>query len=409
MPKNNTYPLSGVRVIECATALAGPAATQLLADIGAEVIKVESPRGGETGRGQVNDAGKHFDLANGLPYHFENNNRNKKSIVVDLTREEGRQLIYSLVAKSAAFVQNLRPDAVAKLGIDYQTLRNYNPSLVYANCSGFGPKGPQAGQIAMQPVIDAATGLMLGIGEADTPPVHLPGGLSDQLTAMTLAYGIMFGLFQRERTGLGQELDVSMLGAMVWAQTNNMLYTLMHKEPRPRQRRTRVKNPLVNYYRCSDGRYIMFGNFRADRRWPGFCRALGLNELVDDPRFCNIHIREQHSVELIAILDKVFAGKTRDEWLRILASEDLIYGPIKDYWEVVNDPQVLENDYIVEFDHPCLGKIKEIGDPVKSSLVPVPILEPAPQLGQHTEQVLIDILGLSWGEISALREHEVIG
>ncbi len=153
----------------------------------------------------------------------------------------------------------------------------------------------------------------------------------------------------------------------------------------------------------------MFGHFQADKYWPAFCRALGLGEIMSDARFCDIYVREQNSRELISILDKVFATKTRDEWLDIFASEDLIYSPVRDYWEVVNDPQVLENEYIVDFDHPSLGKIKEIGTPVHLSKVPRTIREPAPQLGQHTEEVLIDILGFSWDEITRLRDCGVIG
>lgn len=401
-------PLSGVRIVDWTIRQSGPSATQLLADMGAEVIKVESPKGGDSHRGATRDSGKWLELPHGLPYGFEILNRNKKSVVVDITKEEGKQIVYSLVVKSDVFVQNFRFGVAQKLNMDYKTLQKYNSSLVYANCTGYGPKGKQASQPALDPAIHAASGMMLGIGEEDMPPIHLPGAMSDQTTGIMLAYAIMVALFYRERTGIGQELNVSMLGTMIWVQTNNILYTLFAKKPRERQLRTKPRNPLVNHYCCKDGRWILLAHFQPDRYWAALCRALGLEELIEDPRFSNIEARERNSTELVSILDNAFATRTREEWLRIFTSEDLVYSPIKDYLEVVNDPQVLENDYIIEVDHPSLGKLKEIGIPVAFSRTPGSIREPAPQLGQHTEEVLVDILGYSWDEIERLRNKGVL-
>lgn len=405
---SSKLPLSGVRIVDWTIRQTGPSATQLLADMGAEVIKVESPMGGDSSRGATRDAGKWLELPHGLPYGFEILNRDKKSIAVDLTKEEGRQIIYSLVAKSDAFVQNFRYGVAKKLYLDYETLQKYNPSLVYANCTGYGHKGKQASQPALDPAIHAASGMMLGIGEENMPPIHLPGAMSDQITGIMLAYAIMVALFYRERMGIGQEIDVSMLGTMIWVQTNNIAYTLLAQKPRERQLRTKPRNPLVNHYCCKGGRWILLAHFQPDRYWPALCRVLGLEELIEDPRFSNLKAREQNSTELVSILDNAFATRTREEWLNIFSTEDLVYSSIKDYWEVVNDPQVLENDYIIEFDHPSLGKLKEIGIPVKLSKTPGSIREPAPQLGQHTEEVLVDILGYSWEEIERLRDKEVL-
>jgi crotonobetainyl-CoA:carnitine CoA-transferase CaiB-like acyl-CoA transferase len=263
-------------------------------------------------------------LPHGLPYTFEILNRGKKSMVVDLTKEEGRQIVYSLVAKSNAFVQNFRYGVAQRLGVDYQTLQKYNASLVYAGASGFGRKGKQATQTAMDPAIHAASGMMLGIGEPDMPPIHLPGAMSDQITGIMLAYGLMVGLFYQARTGLGREVHTSMLGTMVWVQTNNILQTILGKEPRAKHPRAKAQNPLVNHYRCQDGGWILFAMFQADRYWPRLCRALGLEALIDDPRFNSLTAREQNSGELVSILDSIFATRKRDEWLDILSSEDLI-------------------------------------------------------------------------------------
>jgi CoA:oxalate CoA-transferase len=405
---DSALPLSGVRVIAWSLRQTGPSATQLLADMGAEVIKVEVPAGGDSHRGATKDAGKWTTLDHGLPYGFEILNRNKKSITIDLSKEEGRKILYSLVAKADVFVQNFRYGVAKKLGVDYPMLKQHNPSLIYANCTGYGTKGKQATQAALDPAIHAASGMMLGIGEADSPPVHLPGAMSDQITGIMLAYAIMVALFCRERKGVGQEIDVSMLGTMIWVQTNNIIATLLTKKSRERQARAKAPNPLVNHYCCKDDKWILLSHFQPQKYWPILCRVLGLEYLQDDPRFSTLKAREENSAEIIALLDKAFAGKTRDEWLALFAPEDLIYSPIKDYWEVVNDPQVLENDYITEVDHPALGPLKEIGIPVHLSETPGSIREPAPQLGQHTEEILVDMLGYSWEDVEVLREKGVI-
>ena len=401
-------PLKGIRIADWTIFQTGPSATQLLADMGAEVIKIETPDGGDNARGSTRDAGKFLNLPNGLPYGFECNNRNKKSIAVDLTKEKGRQMIYSLVKTSDIFVQNFRVGVAKKLRLDYETLQTYNPSLIYANCNGYGTKGKQATQAALDPAIHAASGMMMGIGEAGMPPIHLPGAISDQTTGIMLAYAIMVALFNKERTGVGQEINVAMLGTMIWVQTNNILYSLMAGKPRERQQRNNAKNPLVNHYRCQDERWILLAHFQPDKYWPAFCRALGLEDLINDPRFSTLKAREENCAELIVLLDDRFARKTRDEWLVLFAAADLIYSPIKDYWEVVNDPQVLENDFLTRFNHPSLGEIQEIGIPVELSKTPGSIREPAPQLGQHTEEVLVDMLGYSWEEIETLRDEGVI-
>ncbi|MFH1123406.1 MAG: CoA transferase [Pseudomonadota bacterium] len=408
MTAGRLLPLNGIRVIDWTTAQTGPSATQLLADMGADVIKVESPQGGDVTRNVKGDSGQGMMLPGGLSYTFENLNRNKRSVAVDLTQEGGRRIIYALVAKADVFLQNFRLGAAKKLGLDYETLQQHNSSLVYANCTGYGPKGRQSAQTAKDPAIHAASGMMLGIGEANMPPVHLPGAMSDQTTGIMLAYEIMVALFCRERTGIGQEINVSMLGTMIWVQSNNILYTLLAKKPRERQLRSKPANPLVNHYCCQDGRWLLFANFQPDNYWPAFCRALGIEELGGDLRFCNMEVRKQNSAALVSILDGVFATKTREEWLAVFAPEALIYSPIKDYWEVVQDPQVLENNYIVEFEHPTAGKLKEIGIPGDFSKTPGAIRKPAPQLGQHTEEVLMEILGYSGEEVKGLRDAGAI-
>ena len=400
--------LSGVRIVDWTIRAAGPCATWILADMGAEVIKVENPKGGDPERGSLHDRDSFLMLPHGFQYTFETKNRNKKSLAVDLSREEGKQLVYALIAKSDAFVQNYRFGVAKKLKLDYETLKKYNPSLVYANCTGYGRKGKQAAQPALDPAIHAASGMMLGIGEENMPPIHLPGAIADATTAIMLACSLMIGLFSRERTGKGQEIDVSMLGTMIWVQTNNILYSMLAKKSRPRQLRTKPPNPLVNHYRCQDGGWILLAHFQPDKYWPALCRSLGLETLIDDPQFCNLKARKSNSAELVSILDKTFATRTRDAWLSAFSAYDLIYSPIKDYCEVAQDPQVLENNFISEYAHPVLGKLKEIGTPMEFSDTPATIRSPAPLLGQHNEEVPSEILGLSREEIEKLRGKGII-
>jgi len=407
-PSKKELPLGGIRVADWTVFQTGPSATQLLADLGAEVIKIEDPKGGDYARGSTRDAGSFLNLPHGLPYGFECNNRNKKSLAVDVTKEKGKEIVYQLVKNSDVFVQNFRVGVAERLKMDYATLVKYNPSLIYAHCSGYGKKGPLAQKPALDPAIHASSGMMLGIGEEGMPPIHLPGAISDQTTGIMLAFGIMAALYYREKTGIGQEVDVAMLGTMIWVQTNNILYSLLAQKPRERQRRDRAKNPLVNHYRCKDNRWLLLAHFQPDKYWTQFCRALGKEELIHDPRFATLKDRENNAAALIAILDEVFATKTRDEWMEVFSKEDLIFSPIKDYWEVICDTQVWENDFLTYFNHPELGEIREIGIPVKLSKTPGTIREPAPQLGQHTEAILIDLLGYTWEEVEMFRDEGVI-
>jgi len=400
--------LSGVRIVDWTIRAAGPCATWILGDMGAEIIKVENPQGGDPQRGTKKDRDQTLMLPHGFQYTFENQNRNKKSLAVDLTTQEGKEIIYALVAKSDAFVQNFRFGVTKKLNLDYETLKKHNPSLVYANCNGYGRKGKQASQPALDPAIHAASGMMMAIGEENMPPIHLPGAIADATTSIMLACSLMIGLFSRERTGIGQEINVSMLGTMLWVQTNNILYSILAKKSRERQLRTKPSNALVNHYCCKDGGWMLLGHFQPDKYWPALCRALGLDALTDDPQYRNLQLRKENSAKLVSILDKTFATKNRDEWLAIFSKEDLIYSPIKDYNEVVHDPQVLENNFIMDYFHPVLGKIQEMGTPMEFSETPASIRSPAPLLGQHNEEVLVNILGYSQDKFKALQGKGIV-
>ena len=249
---------------------------------------------------------------------------------------------------------------------------------------------------------------MTQAGDPGMPPFSIGWGVADQTGAVMTAYGVLAALLARERLGIGQELDVSLLGTMIFVQQMTVNSAVMLGAELARFPRYRVGNPLLNHYMCADNRWIMLGMNQADRHWPNFCRVLGIENLEKDPRFENLWVRGQNSEDLVAILDKIFPTKTSEEWIIQLRAADLVVARVNTISDLENDPQVVANDYIIEFDHPALGrKIKMVGIPVQLRQTPGSVRLPAPEFGQHTEEVLLE-LGYSWDEISHLKEEEVI-
>ena len=402
-------PLEGVRVIDWTIWQQGPVASALLADLGAEAIKVEERWGGDPGRGLKRVRGISTDLGYGRNFYLENNNRGKKSIAVDLKKDEGKEIIYRLVEKSDVFVQNFRQGVAERLSMDYKTLKKFNERLIYARASGYGPRGPDSASPAFDYLGLARSGIMFAIGEPDMPPLGIVGGVADQMGAVMLAFGIIIALFVRERTGKGQEVDVSHLGSMIYLQQLNVAASLLLGRELPRQSRKEASNPLWNHYRCKDGKWIALAHLQPDRYWGALCKALGIEELEKDPRFENMEARERHARELIEILDRVFAEKTSDEWKKILREKgDFIFEVIQSVSDLKDDPQALENEYIIDYSHPVLGDIKLVGLPFRFSETPGKVRNPAPEFGEHTEEVLINICGYSWDDIERLKAKEVI-
>ncbi|MEK7848522.1 MAG: CoA transferase, partial [Chloroflexota bacterium] len=238
---------------------------------------------------------------------------------------------------------------------------------------------------------------------------HLAPGLADQMTSVTLCWGILAALLARERQGVSQEIHVSIVGSMVNLQLFRIMASLMLNQEFPPRKRSEMANPLYNHYRCQDGKWVALAVLASDRVWPVLCQCLGMTELVDDPRFSSTEKRAENCRELIAIMDRIFVTKTRDEWMKLLRQHKrIICSPVRDILELPQDPQITENDYIVEYEHPVLGKTKTVGFPVTFTQTPCAIQGPAPQFGQHTEEVLIDLGGYTWDDIARLREEGAI-
>ena len=401
-----TMALEGIRVLDLTVGQQGPYATVMLADMGAEVIKVENPRSsGDSSRGMRRILGRHVEVK-GVNSYYEAHNRNKKSVTVNLARGKGKEIIYRLAAKSDVFVQNFRVGAVERMGVGYEDIKKVNPKIIYAHASGFGPKGPERERRSIDPIAQARGGIMGVTGEPTEPPVLIPAGIGDQVGAMLLAYGIVTALLARERLGIGQRVDTSLLGSQIALQGFHLQGYLLSGDV-PGKVSRKDMSPTYNSYQTKDGRWIMVALMQ-QRYWPRLCRALDMGELENDPRFSSLDVRLANGKELVATLDRIFATRPAKEWLDRLTENEVMHGLVQNYAEVASDPQVLENEYIADFNHPVAGPIKLVGIPVKLSETPGQIREAAPELGQHTEEVLLEVGGYSWDEITRFREQGLI-
>ena len=401
-------PLDGIRIVDWTIWQQGPVATQMLADLGAEVIKIEERERGDPGRGIVAVAGS-STVKGGRNYYFEANNKHKKSIALNLKQPEAREIVHRLAARSDVFVQNFRKGVAQRLGLGYAELAALNPRIIYASASGYGPEGPDSGEPSFDYLGQARSGIMNAIGTGSTAPTYVYGGIADQMGAIMLAYGVLAALFARERTGIGQEVDASHLGSMMALQGLNVVArTIMGKEF-PRNTRANAYNPLWNHYRCADDKWISLAMLQPDRYWKNFCEVVGKPELIEDPRFAEAKVRGKNSAAVVAIFDEVFAARPRDEWMRVLKSSgDFIYTIVNSVSDLPDDPQVRANGYVVDYDHPELGNLTLLGMPVKLSVTPGDARGHAPELGEHTELLLTEMLGYSWDDVARLREANVI-
>lgn len=401
--------LEGIRVLDMSTGQQGPVAAQYLGDMGADVIKIEDPVRGDFNRGHTKTFGVSMVLAGGKKAVMEFQNRNKRGFAVDLKTEEGKGIIYNLAKKSDIFLQNFRPGVAKKLGVDYQTLSEYNPKLIYGSASGYGEKGPEAQRPANDLAAMARSGILPQTGEPGSMSIVVDT-LADRVGAILFAYGLVLALFARERLGIGQEVHSSLLGSMIHLQGFNLGATLLTGKSFPNPGRARASRPLWNVYKCKGDRWIAISHTREpEKYWPLLCKALGIPELTTDPRFDTPAARENNSEALISILDKAFETKTYEEWARILNEkvEDFIFERVQHITELTSDPQVIENEYIVDVDHPDLGPIKMEGVAAHLSKTPGSIRSLTPELGQHTEEILLEI-GYTWEDISKFKDLHVI-
>jgi len=399
-------PLQGIRVLEWAIYHAGPGGPAILGDLGAEVIKIEQPGIGDPLRPRVFFGKTCFDFEHGNLF-FQGANRNKKSITLDLTKDEGREIAYALAAKSDVFLSNIRMETIDKMQMGYPIIKQHNPGIIYAHVSAFGPYGPDSKLGGFDYQGQARSGMMFSMGEPDMPPLLITFGVVDQVTAFMASHAVLSALLMRERTGIGQKVDVSILGSAIALQYfNTLLGTTTEELPRHKRSDT---DPFRNYYQCKGGDWICFTlpSLHAEL-WKEVCQAIERPDLEFDTRFASEQKRLENARELISIFDTVFPTKTREEWHDILSGRGILSSPVNTPTELKNDPQIRENKYIVDFDHPTFGNIPIPGYPVHFSEASAGTQGLAPGLGEHTEEVLREIGGYSDSKIKELREKEII-
>lgn len=392
--------LSGVRVIDFTRILAGPYCTMVLADMGAEVLKVERPGVGDDTR----SIGPPF--VGGESAYFLAVNRNKKSLAVDLSTDQGQQIIRDLVAQSDVVMENFRPGTMERLSLGYDELSTINPRLIYCAISGFGRTGPDKDRAGVDLIVEGVGGLMSITGDPDGPPVKVGVAIIDIAAGLHAHGAILAALYARERTGLGRRIDLSLIEVQV-ATLVNMGSDHLIGGIVPR--RWGSAHPSVVPYqafRASDG-YVVAGTTN-ESLWQRFCQVLGAPDLLSDPRFATNVDRVAHRAELLDLLEKIFIRRTRAEWLDGFRAAGIPCGPINTLDEVFQDPQVQHLGIVQDVDHPTAGRVRVTGSPLQFDNHRPAIRIPAPRLGEHTEEVLSQVLGYSPERIADLRRSAAI-
>jgi len=398
--------LQGIKVVELGHWVAVPSSCAILADWGADVIKIENPETGDALRGMRSIEG--VPQSNHIMPIFEVLNRGKKGLAVDLRVTQGREIVYRLVERSDVFVSNFQPRILNKLGMSYETLIRRNPKLIYATLTGYGETGADK----EKPGYDYAAfwargGLMSKLSApSGTPPSHRPG-IGDNITSMCITSGILAALLARERSGKGQKIDFSLYQTAAWVMNQDIQVALYRNEEIPNIDRQRAKNPLWNSYQTRDGRWIQLAMMQSDRYWPEFCKAIERPELQHDGRFNSDANREKNNELLVSIVSEVFAAKTLCEWMDILDRHGQINSMAQTVLEITNDPQAVQNDFFAKLDHPNAGEIRLVASPVKFSETSAAVKGPAPQVGQHTEEILLEA-GYTWDDITRLKDEGAI-
>ena len=396
--------LEGVKVLEMGHVVAVPAAAATMADWGADVLKVE-PLTGDMLRG-LNRVVVVDGESTNVDWGIQLLNRNKKGLAVNLKTESGKEILYKLVKAADVFMSNYELSTLKNLKMDYATLGQLNPGLVYAILTGYGTVGPERNERGFDySAAWARSGAQYIMGEPGSIPAPQRGGMMDRVVGAHIVAGVSASLLHREKTGRGQMIEFSLYHTGVWTLATDIEASLVG-QPLPKHDRIRAGNPLWNSYRTKDDRWFWMAMLQPDLSWHDFCQAISRPELEDEPRFNSIEARRENGEELIRIIDEILVTKTMKQWERIFRKNNIIYGRVATPLEVTTDPQALANGFFADVHHPAVD-MKVVTTPVKFCQDPASVRMPAPEVGQHTEETLLE-LGYSWEDIARLKEEEVI-
>jgi CoA:oxalate CoA-transferase len=394
-------PLEGIRIIDLTQVVFGPFATMLFSDLGAEVIKIERPDGGDMARGNG-------PFIRGQSTYFLSLNRGKKSVALNLATEQGVATLLKLAETADILIENFKPGTVEKLGFGYDKVKEVNPGLIYVAGSGFGQNGPYAGKPAFDVIIQAMGGVMSITGEKDGPPIRPGVSYGDIAASLFLCVATLSALEERHKSGKGQLIDISMLDCQVTVQENAFVRYLNTGEiPHALGTRHPVITPFQTF-QTKDGHIAVAMRGGVKDQWPLYCAAIDRVELIDDERFKSSWSRTQNYGALEPILTKAMKSRTTKEWLAALEQAGIPCGPVNTLDQVAKDPQIVARDMIIDVEHPQAGHFKVVNNPFKYSRTPCTVERASPDLGENTEEVLRELLGMSDGDIEKLRESGAI-
>src|SRR5688572_949462 len=393
-------PLEDVKVLDLTHALAGPFCSTMLADFGAQVVKLEPPGHGDIARGWG------APLPGGETAYFVSLHRNKRGIVVDLKKPEGKELFFKLVEQSDVVLENYRVDALKRLGLDYGEACKRNPGIVYCSISGFGQDGPYRERAALDLILQAESGMISVTGEPGTSGTRAGVSIADLTAGMYAAYGTMLALRVKDKTGEGQRIDISMLeGQLSLLGTSFFNYFATGKVPAPMGNAYAVVVPYQTFKTKTKDLAIAIAG---EKLWRKFCPVIGRPELTDDPRYDSTTNRMTNRDTLIPALQETFLTRSYEEWEKLLLENDIPTGAINNIGQVAEHPQVRARNALRTMEHPRAGTVHTVASPVRLSATPAEIKSPSPLLGQHTHEVLREVLGMKPEEIAALDKAGVV-
>ena len=398
-------PLEGIRVIEIGQEIQGPYASLYLADMGAEVVKVENRETGDLSRWLRAETFFPGVRAGHVSPYFLAMNRGKRSITLDMKTEEGKEILRRLIARCDVLLTNYRPGVLDRLGFSYAELSSRHPRLIYAQGSSWGPKGPWTQRPSRDTLAQAAGGLMSKTGLPEDPPLAAGAAVADMNGALALAASTLADLFVRERTGKGQLVGASIYGTVIAMQAFELAFASFAGKETPRAGRGhQLLHGVWGAYRTKDGWLCLAGC--DDKRWPTFCKLLGIEHLQDDPE-CTNENRNFHGKKIAEVLDGIFPSRTTAQWLEVLNGADILATRVESYLDVLQSEQARINGYLTTVHHAEVGDVTVAGNPITMEDTPLAPRADVPEHGQHTEEILLE-LGYGWEDIAALRDKGAV-